>query len=257
MILNKQDCVSGIKVAVPCYCVEEFNHCSEAMVSAPILNVYEDEITVDVGDGKASRKIDISKIHKSLPAILIVNFGDIKSEKEFLDPLAKSILHYCRLFFKDPTQVELFKTRSVEDLGEYWNECNSIFNIVIFISHGCSDGLLHGINKKCLSSAAFIEIFKNCEASSKLFISLSCQTGGEFGKTISTTEFCEVFIGPKDDVHGALASQFCQSFLVNYLMNGANVIESFKKAKLATPGTSSFTIWKNGESCDDLDDTCQ
>lgn len=237
----------GEYVYVPCNCATEFNDCREALVRAEVLNIDGDTIKVNIGGGTESEAIDISKVHKN-PSILILCLGDIVSESQNLDPLAKSILHYCRLFHRDPGQVKSFKTRSMDDLKDIWNEYGSISNIIIFISHGCTDGFNFGRKHICVTADQLKEIFKLEEEDNKLFISLSCQTGcGDFGSKISKSNFTKQFIGPDSNIHSALASQFCQTFLANYLMDGSNIIESFKKAKKAIPGTMSFNLFLDGQ----------
>src|SRR5690606_25257061 len=82
----------------------------------------------------------------------------------------------------------------------------------------------------------------------KLMISLSCSTGSiNFGEELSKNKFCQGFIGPDNNIHSALASQFCQTFLANYLMDGTSIKTSFLKARKAIPGTSTFNLFINGE----------
>jgi len=237
----------GEFVYVPCNCAPEFNSCHEALVRAEVLNIEGETIKVNIGEGTETQAIDISKVHKN-PSILILCLGDIVSESQNLDPLAKSILHYCRLFHRDGGQVKYYKTRSIDDLKDIWNEYGKTFSIIIFISHGCTEGFTFGLKHVCISAKELKSVFTLDEEQNKLFISLSCQTGcGDFGSAISNTKFCKEFIGPDSNIHSALASQFCQTFLANYLMDGSNIIESFKKAKKAIPGTMSFNLFLDGE----------
>ena len=55
------------------------------------------------------------------------------------------------------------------------------------------------------------------------------------------------FIGPFQSVHGAEASQFCQTFLAAHFIHGSSVGVAFKSARDSTPGNTSFRLWENGK----------
>jgi len=238
----------GQNVYVPCNCAEEFMDCTEALVRTQVISINDGYVTVDDKNGSETNQIELNKIHTN-PSILILCLGDIRSESTNLDPLAKSVLHYCRLFHKDEGNVKYYKTRSLNGLKELWEEFGGLSKVIIFISHGCENGFTYGRNHKCSSAEELTELFKQDEEKEKkLFISLSCQTGSpEFGAKLSKSSFCREFIGPETNVHSALASQFCQTFLANYLMNGSDVTESFRKAKEAIPGTMTFNLFIDGQ----------
>ncbi len=237
----------GLRVYVPCNCAEEFSDCAEALVCTEIISIEGNMVTVNDKNGRETKQIPSESIHVN-PSILILCLGDIRSEPTNLDPLAKSILHYCRLFHRDEGNVKYYKTRSLEGLKELWDEFGEVSKVIIFISHGCADGFTFGRSHKCSTAEELIDIFNQDERKEKkLFISLSCQTGSkDFGVKLSNSSFCQEFIGPAQKVHSALASQFCQTFLANYFMNGSNVVDSFKKAKDAIPGTITFNLFIKG-----------
>jgi hypothetical protein len=90
-------------------------------------------------------------------------------------------------------------------------------------------------------------LFKYRGAKPKSFISLCCKTGyADFGKTFSGFSVCKSFAAPFNSVHGATASQFCQTMLTWSLLEGRTTTVAFKKARESVPGAVSFRLWKNG-----------
>jgi hypothetical protein len=54
-------------------------------------------------------------------------------------------------------------------------------------------------------------------------------------------------VAPFHSVHGAIASQFCQSFFAFHLLVGETARVSFKHAEAAIPGATRFRLWEKGE----------
>jgi hypothetical protein len=79
------------------------------------------------------------------------------------------------------------------------------------------------------------------------FLSLCCQTGrAPFAKPFSTHRICHEFIAPFQSVHGAIASQFGQSYFAYRVERGETATVAHRHARDATPGGASFRLWRGG-----------
>ena len=82
----------------------------------------------------------------------------------------------------------------------------------------------------------------------KNFISLCCNTDYKsFGGEMSRKAICNSFVAPFREVHGAVASQFCQTYLAHHLLEGVRPSVAFARARLAVPGGTSFRLWQGGK----------
>lgn len=81
----------------------------------------------------------------------------------------------------------------------------------------------------------------------KTVIGLVCRSGkAGFGKWFSTYDAVGQFIAPFHEVHGAVASQFVQTFLAYHLLEGETVKVAFNHARASVPGGTSFRLWREG-----------
>lgn len=178
--------------------------------------------------------------------ILIFTIGDLETETGLLDPLAKSVLQYCRLLVPDD-YLRSYKVRSIAELKSIWEKEQSAYSHVIIVGHGSPDGVKFSVNG-WVKSEILDAALKVRGAPKKVFISLCCQTGYKaIGGKLSEMAICSHFIGPFHSVHGAVASQFAQTFLAFHLLEGESIGVSFKHARKYTPGSTSFRLWENGK----------
>lgn len=191
-------------------------------------------------DLKISKKL----CHKNI-GILILIIGDFSTESNLLYPLGKSILHYCKLLLSDDL-IKYCKIRSKIELEKIWNDNHRVITHVIIIGHGRKDGILFA-NDGWVGADEFSRILDGDDISEKIFISLCCETGKRsFAGTFSRKVMCGRFLAPFQSVHGAVASQYCQTFLSFHLLKGCVAKVSHNNAIKNIPDNTKFRSWKNG-----------
>jgi hypothetical protein len=90
-------------------------------------------------------------------------------------------------------------------------------------------------------------IFDIAGATRKFFINLACQAGqAPLGKPLSALDVCDSYIGAFHSVHGAIASQFLQSFLIHHMLQGESTKVAFRHARNRVSGGTSFRLWRSG-----------
>ena len=234
----------GDRVYVPCLLVPELEGRDTALYETRISTVNANSATVDLPGGAVSKPIGVSRLHSAV-GILIVSIGDFISESALLDPLSKSVLQFCRLLVPDD-QVAAVKVRSVAELKTYWSKNNRAYTHIVLIGHGDKDSLGFGVDGD-VSLSTLDDTLKDRGAKPKSFISLCCKTGyADFGKKFSQFTICKSFAAPFHSVHGATASQFCQTMLTWMLLEGRTTKVAFKSARDSVTGAVSFRLWQNG-----------
>jgi hypothetical protein len=171
--------------------------------------------------------------------------GDYETESVLLDPLAKSILQFCRLLIPDD-QVKAVKLRSLAEFTFFWARDQAAYSHIILIAHGSPSGIKFGVDD-WIDAEYFGKALSARGTASKTFISLCCQTGYKsFGGQLSRLSICRYFVAPFHSVHGAVASQFCQTFLTSHFIEGKSAGVAFKHARSSVPGSTSFRLWNGG-----------
>jgi hypothetical protein len=233
----------GDRVYIPCAHLQGLPEQPSALYRTEVAEVGPRSIRVNLPAGAVSDWIGNGLAHKDV-GILIVTIGDYQTELTLLDPLAKSVLQFCRLLVPDD-QLRSLKVRSIAEFRRFWGDVQAAFSHVILIAHGRKNGIRFGddwINPDELDN-----VLRVWGASPKLFISLGCQTGyQEFAGALSRQAICGSAIAPFQSVHGAVASQFCQSFLTSHFIEGKSIGVAFKKARTSVVGGASFRLWKSG-----------
>lgn len=232
------------KVFVPSSKFEELTSYPTAFYETTVAEVVGKRLKVNLPGGATSDWIGSSLCHRNV-GILILTIGDLETEPALLDPLAKSVLQFCRLL-ADDSFVKSYKVRSLNELQFVWNKEQAVCSHVILIGHGAPDSLMFRVGGN-VSPQQFDTATRIWGAPKKTFLSLCCKTGYQgFGGVFSKAAICEHFIAPFHSVHGAVASQFCQSFLAYHFLDGETVGVAFRHAREATPGGTSFRLWENG-----------
>ncbi len=236
----------GDQVYVPCSRVKELENHPTALYKTKIVEINDRSVKVNLPNQQVSDLIASSFVHKDV-GIMLITIGDLETEDSLLQPLTKSILQYCRLLMDDDTFVLSVRCRSLEELKKVWESYVRAYKYVIIIGHGSQQGIKFAVNDWG-DSATLAETLKLKRLKKKHFISLGCQTGYKsFAEEISKAKYCEDFIAPFHSVHGAIASQFSQTYLANHILQGYTAMTSFKRAVSTVPGVSSFRLWIKGK----------
>jgi hypothetical protein len=162
-----------------------------------------------------------------------------------LDPLAKSVLQFARLLLDDGS-VRLFEARSLPELRAWWTTNGAAYTHIVLVAHGAPDGVYFAVDGK-KTPPELIDAFSG-GGMGKTLLSLACEAGRKaFAQDISQSAHFDRVIAPFHSVHGAIASQFVQTYLASHLLQGRTPEIAWRDARRATPGTDSFRMWVNGE----------
>lgn len=234
----------GDTVYVPCAAFVELADRDTALYKTSVVAVERRSVRVQLPSGEQSSFVGSSRIHRDV-GILVVEVGDFATETALLDPLAKSVLQFLRLLVPDD-QVRAIKVRSRAELQKFWGPNQGTYSHVVLIGHGGTDLLGFAVDGD-VSARDVIHSFEVVGAEPKTFVSLACKTGfATFGGKFSRSEICKEFIGPFHSVHGAVASQFCQTFFTSHFLEGMTTKVAFNHSRVNVPGGVSFRLWSNG-----------
>lgn len=234
----------GDTVYVPCTRVPELASKGTALYQSCVSQINGRKAKVDLPEGNQSEWIGASLLHRDV-GILVINIGDFETEETLLNPLAKSVAQFCRLLVPDD-QIRQIRVRSTGELVKFWQRDQSAYSHVIWIGHGSKNGIKFAVDGwKTANEMA--DLLRVHGAPKKLYISLCCKTGFKaYGGVMSKAAICSKFLGPFHSIQGAVASQFCQTFLASHLLEGKTVGVAFNHARSSVPGSSSFRLWNAG-----------
>lgn len=185
-----------------------------------------------------------SKCQRNI-GLLVIAVGDLESESALLDPLSKSVTQFCRLLASDD-YVRYYKVRSSAELKQVWANNHRAYSHVIIIGHGNGTGVRFAVDD-WQDAAQLAEVLDTRDVDPKCFVSLACQAGqASFARRFSEMKACGAFLGAFHAVHGAIASQFVQSFLVFHMLEGETTAVAFRHARERVPGSTSFRLWRDG-----------
>jgi hypothetical protein len=174
----------------------------------------------------------------------LIRIGDFDTEITLLDPLAKSILQFCRLLMSD-SYVQLHEVRTVDEFKYYWTNYLSATRHVVLLGHGREDAIKFG--QTWISAEDLLSILQGPAVCKKILISLCCLTGrAKFAKPLSAHSNIEYFIAPFTSVHGADASRFVQAFLGRSYLDGNTPKTAFKLSEISIGSSKAFRMWKEG-----------
>jgi hypothetical protein len=234
---------SDERVFVPVSKLKANVQAPSSLVAKIVLAVEARSIKIDVGGG-ATELIASSLCHRNI-GVLLLSIGDLETENTLLDPLSKSILQFCRLLVSDDF-IHAYKVRSLNEISVLWGKSHRAYSHVILVGHGGKASIKFA-NGGWIKTDTFMKSFDVTGVSPKTFVGLCCKAGYKsFGGMASAHPSCERFIGPFHDVHGAIASQFAQTFLAYHLLEGETAKVAFKHARGSVPGSTSFRLWRDG-----------
>lgn len=215
-----------------------------AFLHTKVLAVNNRTATVDLLDHGATADIATSALHRNV-GVCIFAVGDIHTETSLIEPLRKSVLQYCRLLLPQPSLL-LSSLRSMAEMRTFWHRDHALCSHVVLIGHGGDDGLHFAVDG-LVAPATVGALFAEAGATPKQFLSLCCETGkAGFAKPFSNASHCETFIGPYHSVHGAIASQFLQTYFGHNLLDGKTTKVAYNKAQDDIPSGVKFRYWERG-----------
>ena len=203
-------------------------------------------VIVDLVDGGRTTSVPTSAVHRNI-GVAIYAVGDIGSEHNLIEPLRKSVLHYLRLVLPADA-LRARSVRSLAELSECWSKHDHQgVSHVILIGHGSDRGLTFAVDGR-VEAEDLGKTFAVQGSVATTFISLCCKTGfGSFAKGFSRGFGNCVFIAPFHSVHGAIASQFIQTYLGHHFLDGKTFKVAYNKAQDDIPSGVQFRFWQNGK----------
>lgn len=213
-------------------------------IEATVESIKTSRVYVRYDDGSIGffKKADC---HRNL-GILILTIGDLESEKEMLDSLKESIFYNLKLLLSEKF-IECITVRSVNEISAYWQINHSRFSDVIIVGHGNKESIYFAMDQH-IKASCLMSAFDIGSDSKTTFINLSCASGNKsFGGIASSFDFCESFIGPKNNVYVPIASQFVQMFFTFRFLDGKRSFTAFSRARKALISSSVFSFWKSGK----------
>lgn len=185
-----------------------------------------------------------SKCQRNI-GLLVICIGDLETEPTLLDPLSKSVTQFCRLLASDD-YVRFYKIRSRAELEAIWAREHTNYSHVVLIAHGNGSGLRFAADG-WQTTAQLEPILDIPGVAPKYFVNLACQAGqAALGRPFSSLAVCDSYVGAFHSVHGAIASQFVQSFLIHHLLQGETSKVAFRHARGRVSGGTSFRLWRHG-----------
>lgn len=222
----------------------EQNHPS-AFVEAQVLKRKDRSVELKLPQNQPPVWIGTSQVRKAL-GLLLITIGDYKTEETLIRPLGKSVLQFLRLLDTDDN-VYAFAIRSVAELEQVWKSRHTATSHVILVGHGARNSVTFGVDG-AVNAAGLSAVLDGTKTSPKVFVSLCCKTGyAGFAKPFSSYSSCQSIVAPFHSVHGAIASQFCQTFLCRHLLLGDTDRVAFRHARDSCAGSERFRFWENGD----------
>lgn len=215
-----------------------------AMRKRVVREVRDRSVLVDHEDG-STVVIPSSKAHADV-GVLVLSVGDLATETSLIDPLSKSVLQYLRLLLPDD-QIRRERVRTMAELSEVWATNHGMASHVVLIAHG-GPTAVRFVDPGWVDAAALRQVLEQPNIRPKEFLSLACLTGrAEFAKPFSLSLACRSFLGPFQSVHGALASQYCQSFFTARFLAGKSTKVAYRTAAKGIAVGTHFRLWRDGK----------
>lgn len=222
------------------------NDQTKAFYKSEVTGRQNRSVSVRLPDGTNSDFVSTKFVHHRV-GVAVLAIGDIDSESALLDPLAKTVLQYCRLLFGDDDYVRFIKLRTDAELNLVCEKhLLSPYEHIVILGHGTKEGALCGAVGN-ITVDRLREIFEQHTPSPWDFAFLCCYLGrNAFAQTFSSSPVCQSLVAPFNAVHGAVSAQFVQTYLIKYLLEGETTAVAHRHASESTPPKSQFRLWRNG-----------
>lgn len=216
-----------------------------ALVRGPVLAAQNRTLTVDLPFGIGAVHIASSAVHRDV-GVCVIRIGDLETEDTLLNPIAKSVLQYLRLLVPDD-QVKYVALRTTDELYSVYESVAPSFTHIVLVGHGADGNLLFSCGQREAGSQLGSSL-SALHDQPRMFMSLCCNTGrADFAKVFSQSPCCGALVAPFGALHGAVASQFLQTFFGYHFLEGRTFRVAFKNARRNVPGGATFRIWQNGD----------
>jgi hypothetical protein len=239
----------GDQVLVPAARLAQPDQAPYALVARRVTALRDRSVQVDDGAG-GSVVIASRLVHPSSLGFSIIRIGDLTSEPTLLDPLAKSVLQFLRLLVPD-NDLRSVSLRTLAELDAHWLSYHGSTSHVILIAHGCATSVTF-VGDGAVSGGDLAERLRALAPQSrpKTFISLACATGRvDFARPFSQNAICRDLLAPFQSVHGAAASQYCQTLLTEHLLGGREIPYAHARAVKGVASGGRFRRWRDGVHC--------
>lgn len=223
------------------------NDQTKAFYKTQVVGRQDRSVSVRLPDGTNSSFVSTKFVHHRV-GVAVLAFGDFASEGTLLDPLAKTVLQYCRLLFGDDDYVRFIKLRTAAELNLVCDQRQlSPYDHIIILGHGAKGGSLCGALGN-IPAEALRTTFEQHNPLPWDFSFLCCYLGrNAFAQTFSASPACKSLVAPFNAVHGAVSAQFVQTYLIKLLLEGETTAVAHRHASASTPPKSQFRLWRNGD----------
>lgn len=227
--------------------LEAVNDQTQAFYNTQVVESQGRKRRVQLPDGTNSELVSTKFMHHRV-GVAILAFGDFHSESTLLDPLAKTVLQYCRLLFGDDSFVRFLKIRTDAELDLV---CSSqqlaVYEHIIILGHGSKEAALCGATGD-IPVTRLVEIFEQHNPAPWEFAFLCCYLGrNAFARPFSFSPMCKSLVAPFSNVHGGVSAQFVQTYLIKLLLEGESTADAHRHASASTPPGSKFRLWRGGQ----------
>jgi hypothetical protein len=235
---------SGDRVWVPQSRVKLSRDRPGSLVQCEVVSTVDRTATIRIVN-EADQNVAVSLLRYA-QSILVVCIGDLCTERGLLDPLTKSALQFLRLLVPDDS-VAVKRLRSVRELELIWASEGRLFSWLLLIGHGSPKALTFAVDGAVAADGVVAILEAKPPPIPVSILSLACRTGyrGFAGRLSESTSVSRV-IAPYHSVHGAIASQFAQTFFANHLMQGCTARVAYRKSRDGTPDGTRFRMWEKG-----------
>lgn len=215
-----------------------------ALLERKVLSVAGKSIFVD-GPNEEVIRVPSKYVHHNF-GVALIRIGDLSTEEVLLDPVADSLDRYFELLL--PTDRHwTWRIRTLSELVAVWERNHPLISHVVIVGHGSSEAfhLVDGTVSGHDLATALHEAAQ--DASPKAFISLGCETGrAPFAKEFSQSDCCRWFLGAFQDIHGAVAAQYVETYFSSRLLIGSTHGVARRWAQAGLPNRVHFAEWFNG-----------
>jgi hypothetical protein len=194
--------------------------------------------------GIGAQQVPSSAVHFDV-GVCVIRVGDFQTESNLLNPLTKSIVHFLKILLPDD-QLLTHYIRSPEEFYHIVATYGGAFTHFVLVGHASAQGLhfAFGVREPAGALAATLPQHTVRQHN---FICLCCHSGERsFARQFSASPACAHLVAPLGALHGAVGSQFAQTFFVRHFLEGRTFTVAFNQSREGVPGGTRFRHWRNG-----------